>query len=199
MSQRLAGACRDAVRSVTIRPRRPADLPVLAALLGEQQSTSRYPLRWPLPFPVEQFLVRATEERAWVAEVGGVLAGHVSVTAPAGEMAEAFGRACPGRALAEVSVLFSAGAFRGCGVGGRLLDTAVAAIRHTGRTPALDVLPAHSSAVAVYRHRGWVEVGRMRPAWLPADQSDVLLMVLPDPAQDSPPLRTGGAARRVDR
>lgn len=164
--------------SITVRPRRPSDVPGLVALLGEQQPTSRYPLRWPLPFPVEQFLVRSTEERAWVAESDGVLAGHVSVTGLDGEMAEAFGRACPGRALAEVSVLFSGSAFRGSGVGGLLLDTAVTAIRDSGRTPALDVLPAHSSAVAVYRHRGWVEVGRARPAWLPADQPDVLLMVL---------------------
>lgn len=186
MSRRPAGALTEGVPTVTIRPRRPADVPGLVALLGEQQPASRYPLRWPLPFPVEQFLVRATEERAWVAQVGDVLAGHIAVTTPDGEMAEAFGRVCPGHAVAEVAVLFSGSTFRGSGVGGRLLDTAVAAIRHTGRTPALDVLPAHSSAVAVYRHRGWVEVGRMRPAWLPADQPDVLLMVLPDPAEPHP-------------
>lgn len=164
-----------------MRERRAGDLPGLVALLGEQQPTSMYPFRWPLPFPAEEFLVRATEERAWVAEVDGELAGHVAVTVPAGEMADAFARACPGRALAEVSVLFNGTAFRGTGVGGRLLDTAVAAIRASGRTPALDVLPAHSTAEAVYRRRGWVEVGRARPEWLPAGQPDVLLMVLPDP------------------
>jgi GNAT superfamily N-acetyltransferase len=165
--------------TVTIRARRPTDLPGLVALLAEQQPGSRYPLRWPLPFPVERFLVRSTEERAWVAEVDGVLAGHVAVTTPDGEMADAFARACPGRAVAEVSVLFTGTAARGTGLGGRLLDTAVAAIRSSGRTPALDVVPAHSAAVQVYRHRGWAEVGRVRPAWLPADQPDVLLMVLP--------------------
>lgn len=168
-----------AAPTVTIRARRPSDVPGLVALLGEQQSGSRYPLRWPLPFPAEQFLLRPTEERGWVAVTDGVLAGHVSVTGPAGEMAEAFDRTCPGRDLAEVSVLFTGTAARGTGVGGRLLDTAVAAIRGSGRMPALDVLPLHSEAVAVYRHRGWVEVGRMRPAWLPDGQPDVLLMVLP--------------------
>ncbi len=165
--------------TVTVRARRPVDLPGLVELLGEQQAASRYPMRWPSPFPAEQFLVRPTEEQAWVAEVDGTLAGHVSVTTPDGEMAEAFAEACPGREVAEVSVLFSGTAFRGTGVGGRLLDTAVAAIRDSGRTPALDVLPAHSTAAAVYRHRGWVEVGRARPGWLPDDQPDVLLMVLP--------------------
>jgi GNAT superfamily N-acetyltransferase len=169
----------DAVAEIVVRSRRAADLPALADLLAEQQPTSRYPMRWPLPFPVERFLVRSTEERAWVAEVGGILAGHVAVTRPDEEMAEAFARACPGVPLAEVSVLFSGTAVRGLGVGGRLLDTAVAAIRESGRTPALDVLPAHSTAAAVYRHRGWVEVGRARPAWLPPGQPDVLLMILP--------------------
>jgi hypothetical protein len=43
-------------------------------LLGEQQPVTAYPLRWPLPFPVEQFLVRETEEDAWVAEQ--VATGH---------------------------------------------------------------------------------------------------------------------------
>ncbi len=168
-----------ATPTITIRDRRPSDVPGLVALLGEQQARSRYPLRWPLPFPAEQFLVRSSEERAWVAEVDGVLAGHVAVTAPEGEMADAFALACPDRTVAEVSVLFTGTAFRGTGLGGRLLDTAVAAIRGSGRTPALDALPSHSNAVEVYRHRGWVEVGRMRPVWLPDDQPDVLLMVLP--------------------
>ena len=47
-----------------IRARRDDDLPELARVLAEQQPVTRYPLRWPLPFPVEQFLVRATEEIA---------------------------------------------------------------------------------------------------------------------------------------
>ncbi len=173
----------DARAGLAVRARRPQDVPGLVTLLGEQQPTSRYPLRWPLPFPVEQFLVRATEEAAWVAEVDGVLAGHVAVTRPTEELAGAFARAWPHREVAEVSVLFTGLAARGTGIGGRLLDTAVAAIRAGGRTPALDVLPGHSVAVEVYRHRGWTEVARARPAWLPADQPDVLLMVLPDPPE----------------
>jgi GNAT superfamily N-acetyltransferase len=164
---------------IVIRPRRTGDLPGLAALLADQQPASRYPFRWPLPFPVEEFLVRPTEERAWVGEIDGALAGHVAVTRPNGEIADAFTSAWPGTAVAEVSVLFTGTAFRGTGVGGRLLDTAVAEIRGSGRTPALDVLPTHSVAVGFYLHRGWVEIGRLRPAWLPADEADVALMVLP--------------------
>lgn len=163
----------------TVRPRRPEDVPGLADLLAAQQPGSRYPLRWPLPFPVERFLVRDTEERAWVAEVDGVLAGHVAVARPDAGLAEAFRRARPDDEVAEVSVLFTGPQHRGTGVGGVLHDVAVAAIRDSGRLPGLDVVPTHATAVEVYRHRGWVEVGRVRPAWLPDGQPDVLLMVLP--------------------
>jgi GNAT superfamily N-acetyltransferase len=152
---------------------------VLAALLGEQQASSRYPLRWPLPFPVEDFLVRPSEERAWVAELDGLLLGHVAVgrvvDADAAQVFSEAGASDP----ASVSVLFTALAARGTGTGRLLLDTAVAWIRSEGRQPVLDVLPTHGPALAVYRHLGWVEVGTTRPPWLPADHPDELLMLLP--------------------
>lgn len=161
-----------------IRARLPADLPVLATLLAEQQPTSRYPYRWPLPFPVEQFLVRPYEQVAWVAETGGALAGHVMVgSVDPGD--DTFRQATRCAEPALVSVLFTATRTRGTGVGGLLLDTAVGWAREHGRVPVLDVLPAHSTALAVYRRRGWVEIGRMRFDWLPDDEPDVLLMALP--------------------
>ncbi|WP_300012145.1 GNAT family N-acetyltransferase [Pseudonocardia sp.] len=166
---------------VTVRPRRPDDVDGLVALLAGQQAQSRYPLRWPLPFPVEDFLVRETEERAWVAEVDGAVAGHVAVARLDRELAVEFARLRPGEEPAAVTVLFTGAGHRGRGVGGALHDTAVAAIRGSGRLPVLDVLPGHSTAVEMYRHRGWTEIGRARPGWLPAGQPDVLLMVLPEP------------------
>ncbi|MDN4171392.1 GNAT family N-acetyltransferase [Nocardioides sp. SOB77] len=159
---------------MSVRPRRPEDVPALAEVLAAQQAGSRYPMRWPLPFPVERFLVRESEEAAWVAEADGRLVGHVavcSVTDPAVFRV-------PGD-LAAVAVLFVDPAVRGSGLGGRLLDTAVAWVRERGRVPVLDVVPRHSRAVEVYRHRGWVEVGRLRPDWLPADEDDLVLMTLP--------------------
>jgi hypothetical protein len=44
--------------SPVVRPRERCDLPTLVRSLGEQQPTSSYPMRWPLPFPVEQFIER---------------------------------------------------------------------------------------------------------------------------------------------
>jgi GNAT superfamily N-acetyltransferase len=135
-----------------------------------------------LPFPAEEFVVRRHEEAGWVALVDGRLAGHVSVGRVEGELADAFvvatGR--PRESLAIVSVLFVAPEAQGTGVGGRLLDTAVAWARDRRRLPVLDVVPSHGTALAVYRHRGWRVVGEARPAWLPADEEPLLLMRLGD-------------------
>ncbi|WP_244931771.1 GNAT family N-acetyltransferase [Nocardioides sp. W7] len=161
----------------TVRTRTAADLPALVDLLARQQAGSHYPLRWPLPFPVEQFVVRDTEEAAWVAEVDGEVVGHVTVA----RVADPSAFRTEGK-LAAVSVLFVADEVRGEGVGARLLDTAVDWIRARGRVPVLDVVPRHSRAVEVYRRRGWVEVARQRPDWLPAAEADLILMVLPAPA-----------------
>lgn len=163
-----------------VRPRRSDDLPVLAGLLTEQRPTSGYPYRWPLPFGIEQFLVRPYEQAAWVAEQEGRVLGHVMVgSVPAGDDGEAF-RAPTGCAEpAAVSVLFTAASARGTGIGGLLLDTAVGWAREQGRVPVLDVIPLHDTALAVYRHRGWVEIGRARFDWLPDDAPDVLLLALP--------------------
>ena len=174
-----------ATPEVRIRPRQPRDLARLAELLASQQSASRYPFRWPLPFPVEQFLVRANELAGWVALRGGRLAGHVSVCRVEGDLAQAFadGTGRPVERLALVSVLFVAPEAQGTGVGGRLLDTAVAFAREDGRMPVLDVVPSHGTALAVYRHRGWQVVGHARPDWLPDDEEPLLLMQLPDDAE----------------
>lgn len=161
-----------------LRRRRAGDLPRLVTLLGEQQPVTAYPLRWPLPFPVEQFLVRPTEEDAWVVELDGEVVGHVSVAGPGDELAPLIEPMVGTDRLAMVSVLFVGLGTVGRGLGGLLLDRAVAAVRESGRVPVLDVVPTHERAVGLYRSRGWREVGRLRPAWLPDDRPDLLVMVL---------------------
>jgi len=125
-------------REVTVRERIPADLPVLAEVLEEQQPHTGYPQRWPLPSPVEEFLTRPGELGAWVATLDDDPApvGHVSVTTPGSGpevdgWVAAVGR--PAEELAAVSVLFVDHRVSGRGVGGALLDAAVAFIRESGR------------------------------------------------------------------
>jgi GNAT superfamily N-acetyltransferase len=165
--------------TLVIRERTAEDVPVLGLVLAEQQPTSHYPVRWPLPIPVEDFLVRPGEEQAWVAELDGRVVGHVAVYSLAGDLREHFVAALGTEELAELAVLFVAVDVIGTGVGGRLHDTAVDWIRGTGRRPVLDVVPVHDRAVAVYRNRGWQVVGQVRPVWLAEDFPTLHLMVLP--------------------
>ena len=172
-----------ALDQVVVRERTDADLPVLVDVLSAQQPHSGYPQRWPLPYPVEQFLARASEERAWVAEVDGVVAGHVAVTrVEPGDEAQIWsgGAARPPEELRTVAVLFVDHRLAGRGVGSALLEKAVEAIRAQGHTPVLDVVQETAAAVRLYRRRGWQVVGEGRPWWLPSDHLPVLFMVLPD-------------------
>jgi GNAT superfamily N-acetyltransferase len=164
--------------TVVIRERRSDDIPALAIVLAEQQAATHYPVRWPLPIPVEDFLVRPGEERAWVAELDGRVVGHVAVHAPAGEMREHYVASAGTEEVAELAVLFVGSDVIGTGVGGRLHDTAVDWIVASGRQPVLDVIPVHDRAVEVYRHRGWTVIGEVQPAWLAADFPRMVLMTL---------------------
>ena len=167
---------------VTIRPRTADDVPALVGILEAQQSGTGYPVRWPLPFPVEDFLVRPTELAAWVAAKGDAVLGHVAVTDVApGWDADGWtsGTGLPASDLAAVSVLFVDPSAEGRGVGSTLLGTAVAHCRSTGRVPVLDVVSESTRAVALYRRHGWQVVGRVRPPWLPDDRDPLLLMALP--------------------
>jgi hypothetical protein len=164
--------------SVTIRERRDEDVPALAVVLAEQQAGTQYPVRWPLPFPVEDFLVRPGEERAWVAEVDGRVVGHVAVYTLAGELRESFVTATGSEELAELAVLFVGSDAIGTGVGGRVDDKGAEGIVASGRQPVLDVVPVHERAVEVYRHRGWQVVGEVQPAWLAPDFPTLVLMTL---------------------
>jgi GNAT superfamily N-acetyltransferase len=169
--------------SVTIRPRVAADVPRLVEVLRVQQPASRYPFRWPLPFPAEDFVVRPGEEAGFAAEVDGVVVGQVAVAAvPDDDFADAWTEATglDRGGLAMVSSFFVLPDVRGHGVGRALLDAAVDWIRDRGRVPVLDVVPAHGAAVRLYERSGWRTIGEGRPPWLPDHEPAVLLMVLDD-------------------
>lgn len=177
-------------RDVLVRERASADVAALVALLAEQQGGSRYPLVWPLPFPVEDFIVRDGEIGAWVAELDGVVVGHVSVQDVGGGVgaqgADGLGpvrlwtaaHGCGEDELGAVSALFVGAGARGTGVGRMLLEQAVETIRACGRRPCLDVLARSAHARAFYTHLGWEDVGIFRPEWLPDDEDDQVACVL---------------------
>lgn len=175
---------------VSIRPRRPEDIPLLAEVLLAQQAETRYPVRDPLPIPVEQFLHAEDAMAAWTAEVDGHPRGHVCRTGPvhdfldAPAMNEACTRAhgCDVDRLGWVSTLFVGRDTRGLGLGRRLLTAVVADIRSVGLLPCLEVLPMHAAALSLYVATGWRTVAEVRPAWLRSAVGeagpDVQVMVL---------------------
>ncbi len=171
---------------VVVRVRVEADLPALVSVLEAQRVESRYPLRWPLPFPPEEFVWRSSDLTGWVAEVDGRVVGHVAVQAAddvftPGGLGEAWsaGHDRPVHELGILGTLFVDPSTRGRGVGRALHDVAVEWLRAQGLAPCLDVVPVHAAALVMYERLGWREVTRIRPPWLPDDEPDVVVMVLP--------------------
>ena len=142
---------------VEVRRRRDEDLPALVEVLAAQQPTSRYPMRWPLPFPIEQFVVREGELAAWTALADGRPVGHVAALEANDELFGPHwerGHGLPADRLGVMSTLFVDPRVRGAGLGRRLHDVAVAWLREQGRGPCLDVVPVHTGALRLYESVG---------------------------------------------
>jgi GNAT superfamily N-acetyltransferase len=185
---------------VVIRPRTDADLDELLRLLLEQQPSTGYPEGWPESWPdswpLIDFIRRDTEYSAFVAEVGRRLVGHVSVLRPSAPVLggtaddpETHWMAAHGRPLEELAVvacLFVADEQRGRGVGGALLDAAVADVTARGLGACLDAVNGRSPAVSVYLHRGWELVAECRPYWATTAAPVVAMVWRPSEGSDGP-------------
>jgi GNAT superfamily N-acetyltransferase len=102
---------------------------------------------------------------AWVAELGGVVVGHVSVVRPANDPVVAALAGVPSDALAMVSRLFVAPAGRGYGLGSALLGAAHDYAATQGLRLMLDVVDDARPAVALYERLGWRLVERRVADW----------------------------------
>lgn len=176
---------------MTVRPRRATDLPALAEAMARQQPVSRYPVRWPFPYPLADFIARPGELAAWTAEVDGRPVGHVSVhpmpteVAPDATDLAALWAGAHRRPTAELAALgsfFVALEHQGTGVGRLLHDTAVGWIRASGRGPCLEVFTGSPRAHDFYTRLGWRDIALVRPAWLPDGEPPVAVMWLPPAA-----------------
>ena len=91
--------------------------------------------------------------------------------------AEAVGR--PVAELAAVAVLVVDPEVTGRGLARALLDACEQHARDLARVPVLEVLDLQQRAADLYRRRGWREVGRAVPDWVPPGTDlQVTLMVL---------------------
>ena len=168
---------------VLIRPRRDDDVPALVEILVRQQPETRYPFHWPSDRAPEDFIRRPGELEAWVAELEGAVVGHVAIQSVADDDALgevwATAHSAPIAALRCISVLFADRRLARRGIGSALLARATDQALAGGGAPVLDVVAEHHEPRHLYLGRGWVEVGRARPEWLPATAEPIYLMILP--------------------
>ena len=160
-------------------------MPQLVEILVRQQPQTRYPFRWPSDRTPEDFIRRPGELEAWVAELDGAVVGHVAIQAVLDD--DELGRvwaAAHGASIAQlrcISVLFADRRLARQGIGSALLERATQRALLEDGAPVLDVVAEHRTARHLYLGKGWVEVGRSRPGWLPATEEPVYLMILPRP------------------
>jgi GNAT superfamily N-acetyltransferase len=165
--------------TVTVRLRRRSDEDACITLLRHVHEHNGYPLIWPAD--PGAWLQRPGQLRTWVAERAGSVCGHVALVRPhRGEAATAWVGylSVPASDLVCVSLLFVGPRAQGAGVGGRLLDTALSEIRAMGAAPVLEVVSLNQQAVALYRGRGWQQIGSVHYDWLP-ENARCLLYVGP--------------------
>ncbi len=140
--------------------------------------TDGYPLR--IPPDMRSFLVAPDELAAWVAEVDGEVAGHVSLRArcSSGAIEVASRAAGVGQdGLGVVSRLLVSPAARRRGVGRGLLDAARTEAVSRGLVPMLEVVTWQRPAVSLYEALGWSRVGEAEIPLLDGSALDVFVYV----------------------
>lgn len=175
--------------TVTLRPRTPADLPLLGAVLAHDHAVTGYP--YVLPESPADWIADGADLAAFVAvDDDDRPAGHVSVGAAAttehgaGSALPQAWSAAHGRPVAECAVvgrLFVAADRQRRGLGAELLDAAVGWMRAHDLAPCLDVLPIGPAASVQrwYESRGWVVAGEASPVWRRDGWPPLVAMVLP--------------------
>ena len=130
-----------------VRARTEADLPRCAALLLRVREATGYPVRR----PDDPAAWVGAVGRAWVAEVGGELVGHVGLSAR-------------DDATAAVERLYVDPARAREGIGSALLATAADHAAARGLQPVLETVD-RPGPLAFYATRGWHEIGRTQVDW----------------------------------
>ncbi|MET3808202.1 GNAT superfamily N-acetyltransferase [Nakamurella sp. UYEF19] len=175
--------------TVLTRPRRDVDIPPLLDILAMQQAETQYPFHWPPDLGPERFLRRPSEIEAWVAELDGDVVGHVAIQSVTEDELGRMWAAAHGVPITQlrcVSVLYADRRVVRRGIGSALLARATERALSDGGAPVLDVVAGHLDAVSLYLTRGWHEVGRVRPDWLPPTEEPVRAMILPRPGTAAP-------------
>ncbi|MFI2643958.1 GNAT family N-acetyltransferase [Streptomyces sp. NPDC018610] len=150
-----------------VRRRTQRDLDDCVRVLAQVHEHSGYPVDW--PERPAAWLAQPAALGAWVAELDGRIAGHVSLCRGGEEdVAPGLWGARTGlgvEAAAVVGRLFVAPSARGRGIGAVLMARAVARAGRLGLHPVLDVAAGDTAAVALYERLGWRSLGAVPQRW----------------------------------
>lgn len=134
-----------------VRPRHDSDLDACVRILADVHAVDGYPVHWPAD--PAGWLTPDGLLGAWVAAVGGEVAGH-AVLSPGEEAG-----------TCEVNRLYVSPAARGHRLGELLMDQATRTARESGLRPVLDVVTANTAAVALYERLGWTRTATVHAPW----------------------------------
>jgi GNAT superfamily N-acetyltransferase len=157
-----------------IRARSEADIDACVALMHKTHRQDGYPRFW-WPDPAG-FLVADAETGAWVAEVDGVVVGHVALHSAAGNPVLGAGQrrtGLPAEQLTVLARLLVSTDHRRSGVGRQLLIAAVEQAHARRQRPLLDVIREDYGPIRLYESLGWE---RLEPLTLPLDNGHELEM-----------------------
>lgn len=153
-----------------VRPRTDADVEKCVRILADTHQCDSYPVNW--PHQPGKWLSKASALGAWVAELGGHLVGHVSLShSGEGDLAPGLWSERNGTSenrAAVVSRLFVAPQARGHGIGAMLIGQAVEKARLLGLQPVLDVVATDTAAAALYERLGWELMATVEQRWSPS-------------------------------
>ncbi|MFJ9755880.1 GNAT family N-acetyltransferase [Streptomyces sp. NPDC101149] len=152
-----------------VRPRTGGDVERCVRVLADVHRCDGYPVNW--PERPDEWLSQASVSAAWVAEHGGRLVGHVSLSRGSeGDLAPGLWSERSGVSkdlTAVVSRLFVAPQARGHGIGALLMGRAMEEARGRGLHPVLDVVASDTSAAALYERLDWELMATVEQRWSP--------------------------------
>jgi GNAT superfamily N-acetyltransferase len=147
---------------VDIRERRIEDLPALTKMAQVVHDIDGYPPH--LPGELSEFIQSSDAIKAWVAESGGDVVGHVSLHSRSSRVVMDLATkvvAQPAECLGVVARLLVSPSVRRGGVGRILLNTAANHAVRLGLYPMLDVATRFEPAIKLYESCGWTRAGRV--------------------------------------
>lgn len=143
---------------VTVRGRSDDDLDVLVELAEAVRERDGYPGPGT---ELRPFLASTDALATWVAEIDGVVVGHVALHPKSLPVVMTRAATVAEPPFGVVARLLSSPSARRRGVGRALLDTAATEARRRGLHPILDVVTAYAPAIALYDAAGWTNAGEV--------------------------------------